>query len=556
MHNPYENERDLTDYRVSAGTARVLGVLFLLVLVIPPLADLAVKIARGELAESPFVQIFRFTPSPDQRFREHLWAVERSLDQLPYAKALRRQTQQRLTQWAGEGNRRVHPARNGWLFYRPELQALNGWGPLQTEPAANVMKDPTLAKLRPARERVLEFAAQLKERGIPLLLVPVPVKPMLYHEHLFLKGPDAPLYHPDQLAFYDELRAAGIDVLDLTQPLYEFKKRHPVFLKQDTHWTPEAMKKAAALVADHIKKTWPELANRDTTPLIDARLHDRSGLGDLVGLLDLAQPEALFAPESVQLVSIQGLDPDRAAPITLLGDSFVNIYTDPTLGFGGDAGADAGSGQDTPPMMNAGFAHQLSLSLGRPLDVIARNGAGTTQTRREFAQRPDDEVRAKKLVVWVIACRDLLYSPAAARDANIVWESVTFNPNSSRPAAAPAAVPSEGKVIVEAELIAKSTNQSPDATPYIDALHTALYRVTQVVSGDFDPAANWQAIQWTFKQKQMQPTAGFTPGKRYRLTLIPWDDQTPLHGLNRSSDKTDEDDFLAERWFVEAAEEK
>jgi hypothetical protein len=52
----------------------------------------------------------------------------------------------------------------------------------------------------------------------------------------------------------------------------------------------------------------------------------------------------------------------------------------------------------------------------------------------------------------------------------------------------------------------------------------------------------------------MQPTASFTPGQTYRLTLVPWDTQTALQTLNRSADKTDEDDFLAERWFIESAE--
>jgi hypothetical protein len=310
------------------------------------------------------------------------------------------------------------------------------------------------------------------------------------------------------------------------------------------------MKKSAELIGTHIKKTHPSLIpGTETTPRIDARVHDRTSFGDLVQLLDLSDPASLFQKESAQLVAIHGLDPDPAAPITLLGDSFVNIYTDPTLGFEDPSAAD----QDPPPSMNAGFAYQLALSLGRPLDVIAKNGAGATATRREFAARPDDLVRAKKLVIWVIASRDLLYSPAAAREANIEWDSVTFNPNTSKPAAttAPSA---EGKIVVEAELLAKSSNQDPNGTPYPDALHTALYRVTKVLSGDFDPDSTWQAIQWTFKKKEMQPTARFTPGQTYRLTLVPWDDQTALQSLNRSADKTDENDFLADRWFVESAE--
>lgn len=551
MRNPYDDEQDLTDYRVSRRSALVFSALFLLVLTLPPLGDLIYKAATGKLADSPILRLFRFQPNADTTLRDHIAEVERSLDQLPYAKALRRQTQHAFTAWAGEGNRKVQLGMRDWLFYRPELAALNGWGPLKPEPFS-VMKDPTLAKLKPARQLVLDFAAELKARGIPLLLVPLPVKPMLYPEHLLNKTPDRPLRHPDQLAFYDELRAAGIDVLDLTQPLYDLKDRYPLFLQQDTHWTPEAMKKSAELLGTHIKKNYPALIPQSETTLrIDARIHDRASFGDLVNLLDLSNPASLFQKEPAQLVSIHGLDPDPAAPITLLGDSFVNIYTDPTLGFEDSSTAD----QENPPPMKAGLAYQLSLILQQQLDVIAKNGAGATATRREFAARPDDLVRAKKLVIWVIASRDLLYSPAAAREANIEWDSVTFNPNTSKPKPATAAIPTaEGKIIVEAELLAKSSNQDPNGTPYPDALHTALYRVKKVLSGDFDPASDWQAIQWTFKKKQMQPTAAFTPGQTYRLTLVPWDDQAALQSLNRSADKTDEDDFLADRWFVESAE--
>jgi hypothetical protein len=552
MRNPYDDEQDLTEYRVSRRAALWISALFLLTLSLPPLGDLLYKTVTGQLADSPFIKLVQFHPAGDQKLQQHLSSIDRSLDHLPYAKTLRQQTQQLFTSLAGEGNRKVVLGRNGWLFYRPELQALNGWGPLQTEPFS-VMKDPTLAQLKPAREWVLQFAADLKQRGIPLLLVPLPVKPMLYPEQLLNKVPDAPLYHPDQLAFYDELRRAGIDVLDLSQPLYDLKKRFPLFLKQDTHWTPEAMKKAASLVADHLKKTHPNLIQKDETPRIDARVRDRQSLGDLVQLLDLPHPESRFKPEPAQIVSIYGFDPDRNSPIALLGDSFVNIYTDPTLGFADPAAAD----QDSPPLMNAGFAYQLALYLGRPLDVIAKNGAGTTATRKELAARPDDEVRAKKLVIWVLAARDLIYSPAAARDANIEWGPAPFNPHASKPKADPTTTtpPSAAQIVVEAELIEKSANQDPNATPYADALHTAVYRVTNVISGEFDPASDWQAVQWTFKKKVLQPTAQLTPGKRYRLTLSPWDDQPALQSLNLRNDNTSLDEFTTERWYVEAVEE-
>jgi hypothetical protein len=62
-------------------------------------------------------------------------------------------------------------------------------------------------------------------------------------------------------------------------------------------------------------------------------------------------------------------------------------------------------------------------------------------------------------------------------------------------------------------------------------------------------------VQWTFKKKELQATARSVLGKRYRLTLSPWEDQTALQSLNVRNDNTSLDEFTTERWYVESAEE-
>ena len=49
--------------------------------------------------------------------------------------------------------------------------------------------------------------------------------------------------------------------------------------------------------------------------------------------------------------------------------------------------------------------------------------------RREFAKRLDDEVRAKKLVIWLVPARDLVLPPGAG----VEWQEVNFNPRSTPP---------------------------------------------------------------------------------------------------------------------------
>ena len=544
--NPYPDERDTTDYQISRRHGWMVALAFFPFVALMPVTHHISMAVAGKWGETPAAQLLSWRPSSGPLL-ERLHAIEKSTDKAGYSTFIHQQSQALLTSAAGEGNRKVHLGRGEWLFYKPEITSLHGWGPLKREPFSP-MKDPGVAKLRMAKDVVLEFAAQLKERDVPLLLVPVPVKPMIYPEFLSSKKFTAPVYHPDQLSLYEQLRAAGIDVLDLAPEMWKLKLRKQVFLQQDTHWTPDAMKLMAESIAKHIRTKYPQaLVPLTETPIVDARILDRSSHGDLVGLLDIASPARLFGQEQVTLVSISGMDPSAKSPVALLGDSFVNVFDDPALGFAPE------SEPAKSQRMKAGFGNQLAILLNEPLDVMAVNGGGSTAARQELARRFDDEVRAKKLVIWVIACRDLLLSPPAARDANVKWERVEFNTRTSDGRAPAIASPDAGKIIIEAKLVSKSKLQDANGTPYTHALHTAVYELQKVVSGGFT-GTDWIALQWTFKNKQLQPAANAAPGKSYRLMLVPETAMPPeAKGVNTSDDYTDR--FTADRWFVESIEE-
>lgn len=578
QHNPHLHH-DTTVYEIGKGVSWLVAAVFLLMLALPPLWQNVTGWSKGDgddkPGKAPLRELMAWKPG-GKALIDHLHTVEGGLDQSGYSTFLRQRLQEVLTAKAGEGNRKVFVGFDGWLFYQPDLKALTGFGPLKPEPFS-VMKDPELAKLPETRDVIEGFAKQLKERGIELLLVPVPLKPMIYPEYVSPEVTNEWITHPDAPAYYEELRKAGIGVLDMMVDLAKFrsKRKHVFvrvpdrkdkaaiaeaeaqakelnqsFLMQDTHWTPEAMRLVAEKVAAHIKQRHPE-ALQPWPEVIRAQDGvERRSLGDLVKLIDLKQPEKLFDAERGFLRVIAPGTLSRNSPVVLLGDSFVNIFDDPTLGFDDPAVAD---GDEKP--IRAGFAQHLSLLLQQPLDVIAMNGRGATGVRQAFARRFDDEVRAKKLVVWVIAARDVLLSRTAAHQANIEWAHVTFNANKSPLAAggsetaAPPAQPQQ--VVVEAVLSEKSENQELNGTPYRDALHAAVYEVEKVLEGTLE-AKQVVGIQWTFRNKVMQPTADFVTGGRYRLTLTPWDAKQELHSLNLEDGTTA---FDAERWFVEKAEE-
>ena len=211
----------------------------------------------------------------------------------------------------------------GWLFYQPDLRSITGYGPMKPEPFS-VMKDPELALQPAAGDCIRAFARELKERGIQLVFVPVPLKTMIYPEMIAPNTKHAFITHPDAAAFYDSLRRDGVDVIDLTadfaklrttskhlhyleansdnraiarQSEEALKLKTDAFLKQDTHWTTDAMRLTAEKVADHVKEKYPRALRPMARTITAVDGAPRESLGDLVKLLDLKEPESLFATE-------------------------------------------------------------------------------------------------------------------------------------------------------------------------------------------------------------------------------------------------------------------
>ena len=320
------------------------------------------------------------------------------------------------------GSESVFAGYGGWLFDARELNALSGWGALQAELSAPGKP------LSTAPQGVLDFATKLKERGVPLLLIPLPMKASIFTEQITGTDPDfseAPLYHDSQPALYDLFTKAGIDVQDLTQAMLQLKERKkPVFLRQDSHWTPEAVHELAKQIAAYVKKKYPEAAS-DHPLIIDAKAPEGHSLGDLAKRLRLTSPLSSLSPETAVMVSFPGIANDPASPLALIGGSDLRIYDDPRLGFSDD-------GQD----LRASFVQHLALYLGHPIDAYTQRDG-----HHAFARRLDDEVREKKLVIWIVPARDLLQPAISALE----WKPVTFNPERRPPQVLTPMVPGAGK---------------------------------------------------------------------------------------------------------------
>ena len=489
LKNPYDDEKDTAIYRVSPATCWAAIVLFLLVCTIPPLVR---NITGGFDAFTAL-----FNKPADVTLPAHLRQAEKKIEDAPFTDVPRRQFQDIATKLLREGNNKTYIGHDGMLFLRPGIEALTSTGPLQPAPLGPA-SDPSLKGWRGPKDAILKFADDLEERGIKLFFVPVPIKPTFYVENVTGRPAKQPAIHPDREAFVAELEGHGaITVFSSNNYMWENREAKQ-YLLQDTHWTPDTMRFFAEAVSTRLQ----EFEGKSNYEVIT---EIRSHIGDLVENLDLPDGSQIFSPESAELEIVRDLESgerpakNMRSPVVVIGDSFVNIFDDPELGFGDGSGDRIG----------AGFAQHLSRMLKSPVDVIAINGQASTQVRQQFASRPDNQVRDKKVVVWLIAERDLFYPPKLAAENNVTWGDVTWN-TESKPYLEEK---NSDALVIEATLKRAATYADPSQVNYPSSTYETEW---ETVEGE-----TYRIKLWAFQEREIVPSGQLDVGKTYRLKLVP-----------------------------------
>jgi SGNH hydrolase-like domain, acetyltransferase AlgX len=281
---------------------------------------------------------------------------------------------------------------DGWLFFAAEFRLLSMgrfWG--DEAPKVSRSHKFELADPIPA---IIDFQKQLKARGIDLLVVPVPPKAAIYPEKILpgfdVRTEDAA---PWLRRFYEELRTAGIDVLDL-MPLFiqnRDDKRGGVFCKTDSHWSGLGCTLAAQAIAENVrgKITAPPPGKEYVSEWKESQIN-----GDLVTLLPPNSPKPGPEQIAVRTVSEKAtnavIQPDTNSPLLLLGDSHTLVFHDFLA-------------------ERAGLVNQLAQELGFAPDLIGTRGSGATPVRislyRHSLKNPD-YLAKKKVVIWCFAARE------------------------------------------------------------------------------------------------------------------------------------------------------
>jgi len=420
--------------------------------------------------------------------------------------AVRPATLDALLRFGGAGSEKAYVGRDGWLFYRPDVDAL------------------ALARgadaVNPA-EGLAGWAADLAERGVRLVFLPLPGKAAIHPEQLAFGGNSfsAPLvprglenFSADVAAAWEkETRKRGLDdapspvVLDPAPLLWERKADGAQFLRTDSHWTPDAM----AEIADETAQALAAVLGLALPQVVEKSQEEVRGIGDTASMMELPAASPLRAEQGVMIAPVWSTDasawqPDRSSPVLVVGDSYTNIYSAADLGWGA----------------SAGFAEQLSRLFGFDVDRLSRNDAGARSAREmvmtEAAKNPD-WLAGKKVIVWPLAMREV-----AAGD----WSAVDW-PEAQDAGEFIIVAPGETRDITATVASVGALPRQGD-TPYADYL-TAVH-----LTGIDDTGAQAVVYVRTMQDRQLLPSEALRPGTRVRARLASYEERADaLDSLNR-----------------------
>ncbi|WP_295098451.1 hypothetical protein [uncultured Fibrobacter sp.] len=293
---------------------------------------------------------------------------------------------------AGEGR---------WLFYRQDVEFLVQPSPL----------DVRSAKLDNPIAAIEKFRDQLKAKGVELLVVITPGKPSIYPERLTGASPVAGFNSTGHgKSMLDSLARLGLNTVDLYTPLLAAKaddaKLGPLYLNDDTHWTPRGAELAAGVIAGKVREMADagivDIGEESMTYVVSDSVADRMGdIGEMSGLnkFGVFKVQKVIGHVVSDSSHIPFKDDFRKAKILILGDSFSRIYQ-----------------TDSP--VNAGWIAHFAKEMGRPVASIVSDGGASTLVREKLARKAG-VLKGKKLLIWEFVERDLRFGAEGWKDVEL-----------------------------------------------------------------------------------------------------------------------------------------
>ncbi len=400
---------------------------FLAIIGSVPLVQTGLELARGERVQ--FTDVLRRSPTAS-----NLRQYEHTLEEKSwFQQTLRPPMQQLLFASLRDTGSKGILGRDGWLFYRSDVRYLVDSDRLESGRADTTWVEPaeTVTHRASVEQAIVRFRDQLQERGIALVVMPIPGKPSVYPEQLTrrVSHPDGPFASPTS-NLLRALEQRGIPTLDLftlfARHRRETQDREPLYLSHDTHWTPTGARLAAQALGNSLRE-------HGIAPVPKMEFQTQRATvqrwGDILEMMQIPNLRETFGAQVAECEQV--LDPvlgpllpsasDRPgtyktpgqpASVLVLGDSFCRIYQYPEpLSLGqiqtnttSAIRPDTGTKRLLPG--SAGFISHLARELRAPVDAIVSDGGASTDVRRKLSINPEI-LEGKRVVIWEFVERDV-----------------------------------------------------------------------------------------------------------------------------------------------------
>ena len=247
--------------------------------------------------------------------------------------------------------------------------------------------------------------AQLRARGIDLIVVPFPTKEDVNADIFSSKAPADGWFQPYRQKFLLQLMEADIEVIDLIQPLRAARDRFPfVFYDEDDQHPADG---AIQVTAEEIAKRLERYDLLDGVQPLNLQLKAAE--------VEKTSKRGTFKYPATRVVTADGKPltvPENAgSPVIIMGDSYTRIPHEYLPGGDGCA----------LPM-------HLSHRFGRMPDQLVRMG-GSSQAMRLLAREGGDYLAQRRVLIFVFAHTRLFGNVAKnIRHSEDEWDMVSLPP--------------------------------------------------------------------------------------------------------------------------------
>ncbi|HOY57812.1 MAG TPA: hypothetical protein PK640_06710 [Verrucomicrobiota bacterium] len=421
-----------------------LTIVFLGLIVAVPLSQTALELVRGQRVQ--FTSVFRDAPTSANLRRYEAALKEKSWVQQTFRPLMHRL----MFQAFGDAGAKAVRGRDGWLFYRPDVRFLIEGSRPDTGDAASRWVQPAapVAQWESVAGAIRRFHDQIEQRGIRLLVVPVPGKPSVHPEQLTARADArAARFASPTGQLIAELERRGVPTVDLLSVFERARSNTPsekLYLAHDTHWTPQGARLAAEAVAARLRDLgWAPPA----TTAFTLRKTAVDRWGDILEMMRIPGLRDMVAPQRIECEQV--LDPAlgplapgpserpgtyrhpiHQSPLLVLGDSFSRIYQLPeprslgTAPVGTESPDPENGGRRSSKRLlpgSAGFLSHLAHALQAPVDAIVSDGGASTDVRRKLSTNPEI-LEGKRVVIWQFVERDIALGRAGWADVPLPVE--------------------------------------------------------------------------------------------------------------------------------------